>query len=83
MLVDEDAVVDPRAGRCQELDVRDDPDSRHYEVALNHPPARRSHALHPAQAFERCDGIAEHQLHALLAMDGGEHLADLLTEDSG
>jgi hypothetical protein len=65
------------------LGVPDDPDSCHHEVALDQPPARRSHALHPARAFERGDGVAEHQIHALLAMDGGEHRADLRTEDSG
>ena len=77
MLVDEHSVVDLRARRREQLRIGLDADAGHHEIAREHPALLRAHPLHAALALEGGDGILEHQLHTLLAVDVGEHRADL------
>src|SRR5713101_5499967 len=81
--VHEHAVVDRRSCGCQQLAAGRDPDSCDHQLALEEPPFLGAHPLDLSGAFKPGHGILHHQFHALLAMDPGQHFADLRTEDSG
>jgi hypothetical protein len=81
-LIDEHAVVDGRPRRGEQLAIGHDPHPGHHQIALEAPSVLGADTLDPLSAFERRHGITQRQVHAVLAMDVREHLADFLAEDA-
>src|SRR5215216_4399104 len=79
--IDHDAVVDVRAGVCEQLRDRLDAEAHHDKVALNSAPALGHDPLHTIGAFQGGHRVLEDQLRSVVAVDPFHHPADLFTED--
>src|SRR5215218_15648 len=81
VLVDDDAVVDLRAGVSQEIRGRLDAEAHHYKVALDATTAPGNYPLHAAGALECSHRVLEDHGRPVVAVNPFHHPADLLAEN--
>src|SRR5581483_6137662 len=80
VLVDDDTVASFDAGGLDQADVRLDADADDHEIALKDAAVAADDPPHARVALEAVDGLVEAQVDAVLAMDIGVDVAQVLAQ---
>src|SRR5882672_10696774 len=82
ILVNFDAIRDPRAGSLEEFDLGIDTDAGDNQVAFESSAGFGDDTLDPYATLEQIDPITQYKVYSVRAMKFGDHGGDLGPEDA-